>query len=311
MLFKFDNEIDWHAARDVDITSTDLAACFGMSEYKSRLKLWMIKSGLLADDFIETNKTKWGRRLQIPVGLGICQDEGWQGKDLTGYYYHLPDINFGSSYDVEAHCMDRGRGNLEIKITEYLGEKWGWHKDRAPLHIEFQIQGQMHAAARSGQPFDWAGIAAFGSQSTPKIYFREYDAELGAMIDDEVLKFWQSVESQSMPDPDYRLDKALLDKLRPALLNGDVIDLSQNNRAVDLAHSYADLENRRKPIAAALKEIEDEQRLIETELHDIMGSNVYAEIGPYKIGAKEQEVDGSYRYPYKFRRFDFKEKRKY
>lgn len=309
MRFFFQNEKEWLEARKEDVTSTDVAALFGLNPRKSRYQLWAEKSGLVENDFQENTYTRWGRRLQIPVGMGICEDEGWMGYDMTGVYIRHPSLNLGSSYDVHAECRDRGKINLEVKVAESFSEEMGWTKTVAPLAYEFQMQTQLHAAASNGEPFDVGCIGTLGRRQATRLYFREYDAGLGAIIDEEVDKFWKSVADADPPTPDFSLDGPLLDRLaRPARM-GESCNMSLNNRAVELINSWDALEIEAKPARKTLQEIEQKKNSIKSEIQSMMGVAETAIIGDFIVSAKEQLVDEKFVNEYRFRRFDVKKRK--
>lgn len=307
----FQNEAEWLDARKEDVTSTDVAALFGLSPHKSRYRLWAEKSGLCDPDFEENNLTRWGRRLQIPVGLGICEDESWMGYDLTGVYMRHPDpaIAFGSSYDMRAECRDRGKICLEIKVAESFSEDLGWTKTAAPMAYEFQVQAQMHAAAVNGEPFDLGCIGTLGRRQSTRLYFREYDPELGSMIDTEVSEFWKSVREGIPPAPDYSLDGEILQRLSKAVRAGEGCNLSLNNRAMELIHAWQALDEKAQPIRKELSCIDAEKLSIKNELHVMMGNAETAIIGDFIVSAKEQRSEEKFINEFSFRRFDVKKRK--
>lgn len=311
MLLKFTNETEWLAARKQDVTSTDVAALFGLHPYKSRLRLWLEKAGEIEPDNLDDNPfAKWGRRLQIPVAMGICEDEGWEGFDLTGYYYRDEKFKFGASLDVKAICPNRGTGNLEVKVAESFTEDMGWFPDKAPIQYEFQIQAQLHLAAVNGTPFDWSAIATLGRRQQVRIYERAYDPELGAMMDAEVAGFWASIARGEQPQPDYRADGDLLQRMAKPVRAGEMKNLSLNNRAMELASQYRlmndNVQMLKKEMAPCLAQID----AIKNELWDIAGDAETVIIGDHQFGMKKQIVEESWRTEYDFRRFDMKKLKK-
>lgn len=309
MLLKFETETEWLAARAKDVTSTEIAALFGLSPWKSRLRLWHEKKGTVESDFVDNDPAKWGRRLEIPVALGICEDNGWEGESLFGFYFTQPDLRLGTSMDVRAISRDEGPGLLEVKIPDDLSEDGGWFEDRAPIPYEFQIQTQLHLAAKDGHDIRWGRIGALGRRKATRLYRREYDRDLGAMIDAEVAAFWASIEANEPPKPDFAMDAEILEALRQPIRSGDVINLSQNNRAVELAHDYQTLRDVIAPYKAHITETEAKMKAIQAELHSMIGRNETAIVGDFQIGARVQEVEEGIRHGYTFRRFDFKQRK--
>lgn len=306
----FDKEEPWLAAREEDVTSSrDVSALFGLNPNVSRYRLWAEKSGLVSDDFQDNNFTRWGRRLQIPVGKGICEDEGWMDYDRTGHYARHPTLKLGSSYDMEAHCRDRGKINLEIKVAESFNEDLGWTKTTVPIVYEFQMQLQLHLAAVNDTAFDIGCIGTLGRRQSTRLYFREYDPELGAMIDEETDAFWKSVYSGVAPPEDFSLDGVLLEKLAKPVRNGEGCNLSLNNRAMDLMHSWETLDLAAKPLRKELQVIEKQKASIKTEIHSMMGVAETAVIGDFIVSAKEQQVEEKFVNDYSFRRFDVRKRK--
>lgn len=301
MLLRFELETEWLAYKERDITTTEVPALFGLGR-KSLRRLWHEKRGDIEREFVGGEAPKWGKRLQIPVGMGICEDQGWTGRDLTGYFYHDPVNGLGASLDIEVECRERGRGLLEIKLTDYLTEERGWMENAAPIMFEFQIHAQLHAAYKHGDAYDFGCIGAFGGiTQAPRLFFREYDPALGALIDERAFNFWKSINDNNPPDPNYEIDGELLELLRGPLRQGDICDLSRNPRAVDLAEQFALLKAEAKPLSEVLESIKKKQETIKSEIHDIMGRNEFARVGEYHIGARKQASNGGGQW----RRFDF------
>lgn len=305
-LHKFTNEKEWLEARKQDITSTELAALMGMSEYKSRLKLWMIKAGKIEDDFVETRFTKWGKRLQLAIGQGISEDEGFECFDLTGFYLRDEESRLGASMDFKVICPQRGPGLLETKSTGFFDESAGWFKDRAPIDYEFQIQGQLNLAVAEGQGITWGLIGALDGRKNTRPYYRAPDADLWALVKEEAAKFWHSIKIDEPPAPDYIADGDLIRKLQGPVNAGQNISLTGNNRAHELIQKYHEIEFELKEARIFREPKEESLQRIKNELHHLMGKAEVALIGDYRVSARETEIDERLQKGYKYRRFDVK-----
>lgn len=310
MLLKFETEQEWKAARAQDITSTEIAALFGMSDYKSRLRLWHEKAGNVESDFEDSPHTRWGRRLQVAIGAGIAEDEGWEAEDLTLFYLRCPKTRLGASMDMRV--LDPARtapGLLEVKRTNALTEDMGWFKDRAPLPYEFQIQGQVHLAIKDGQAIGWGAIGVLGGHSQTRVYPRAYDSGLAALVEEEAAKFWRSIELNEPPAPDYAVDSELIRKLQGPVDLGRTISLSGNNKAHDLIQKYLDRKGIVEGYLCGMKEPMAETEKIRAEIWDMMGTAEQAIIGDYVIKAREQHVEDKLVNGYSFRRFDISKRK--
>lgn len=306
MLLKFNTESEWLVARKQDITSTEVSALFGLSNYKSRLRLWMEKKGEIEDDFEETAPTKWGRRLQSAIGHGIAEDHGWECFDLTGYYLRDPEARLGASMDFRVICSERGPGLLETKSTGFFDEESGWFKDRSPINYEFQIQAQINLAIQDGQDIKWGCIGALDGRKNDRIYDRRPDSELWETVKDEARKFWRSIEQNEPPEPDYLVDAPLIRALQGDIDLGRNISLTGNNRAHELLQSYQDTEFNLKESRFFQQENQIKADRIKGELHHLMGKAETALIGDYRINARETVIDDRLQKGYKYRRFDVK-----
>lgn len=287
-LLHFPYEKDWLAQREKDVTSTEVAALFGLHPHKSRWRLWMEKAGRLESDFEASDYTEWGRELQLPVAMKICRDNGWTGKDLTGFYYHDEELRGGASMDVLALCEERGRGILEVKIAEAFSKENGWTDTMTPLDKEFQIQDQMHLAAKAGEPFDWGVIGTLGKRQSTRLYFRTYDAKLGQRIDDELGSFWRSIQEDRPPEPDYAVDAADLYSLAPAVREGEGCNLSGDEKAVALMTQWDIIDKELKPLREKIKPLEKQKKKIEAEVHAIMGDREKATIAGFTVRAPDE-----------------------
>lgn len=310
MLEIFKNETEWLAARKSKINSTELAAMFGLSRYKTRLQLWHEKAGLVDPEFEDTPFTRWGKRLQSVVGMGICEDRGWCGEDLSLCYLSCPETGLGASMDVRAICPDRGAGLLEIKTTGYLSEENGWTKTKAPLEYEFQIQGQLHLANKDGQDIRWGAIGVLDGRKTDHVYLREYDPALGKMFDIQARAFWDSIKENKPPSADFLADSKLLESLRPSVREGEGVNLSLNERAVNLAAGLSEIEDQIYEFKKAIKPLEDSRTRIKNELLSIMGNAETAIIGGFKVSAPSYEVEERFTAGHSARRFNLSKRRK-
>ena len=307
MLLKFENETEWLAARKQDVTSTEVAALFGLNPYKSRLRLWHEKRGDVESDFEDNPFTKWGRRLQNAVAEGIAEDEGWdEVEDLRLYYARDPDLGLGSSFDFKV-IAEGLPTMLEIKVAEAFREEDGWLPDKAPIPYEFQLQTQLHFSREKG--IKHGIIGTLGRRQSTRLYRREYDASVGSMIEEEVFTFWQSIKLNRPPEPDYAVDSELLEKLRGPIRTGDIINLTGNDRAKELVAHYKNQKSLHTTLMKELKPVDDSIEKIKAELLHMIGRNETAIIGGIQISAKEQVREDSVSYGSSFRRFDLKKRK--
>ncbi len=295
-IFSFKNETEWLRERSKDLTSTEVAALLGMSEYKSRFRLWQEKAGLIESDFEDNPFTTWGRRLQNTVALGIAEDMGWIVEDLSLLYVRHPDLKFGSSLDQKVICDERGVGLQEIKTTFIFSDERGWTKSAAPIPYEMQLQAQLHNAKKNGESFDFGVISALDGRKSTRNYFRQYDPTFGLLLENEVADFWQSIREGKPPDPDYIADEELIYSMLPAPRKKEQINLSNNPEAVALIKKYNEADEKIKPLKEQIKPLENEKKEAKNRLLSMVGNAEFATIGKLQITSKIEEIEDSFRY---------------
>lgn len=237
-ILKFKTESEWLEARKLDITSTDMAALLGLSKFKSRFSLWHEKKTGITEDFVENERMKWGKRLQNVIAHGICQDNDWQGEDLGLFYIRDTETKMSCSLDVKVTCPIRGTGFLEVKNVGVDAFAAGWSEDEAPAYYEVQLMQQLHLAHKAGLDISFGVLGALVGGNDAKLYFRDYDPEIGAEFDAQAKAFWDSIEAGEEPKPDYAIDGKILAKVRGAVMEKNTIDISTNNRVYEVLADY-------------------------------------------------------------------------
>lgn len=273
----------WLALRAQDITSTDVSALFGLSPYTTAFELWQKKAGKLDDSFEETERMKWGTRLQDTIARGIGEDEGWNVR-ARNVYTRIPDRRIGASFDFEIVSHADGPGLLEIKNVDYLVYRDQWTEEdgviEAPAHIELQLQHQLLATGRS-----WGVIAALVAGNTVKLVRRKADLELQESILTQTAIFWASIAANRPPAPDYKADFKTLKRLLGPSQEGLAIDARGNAQFDDLVAKYAHVSSEIK----GLEEIKEATKAQLLELtggaEKVIGSNWSISAGT--VAAKE------------------------
>lgn len=238
----------WLAERAKDITSTDVAALFNVSPWRTRFELFHLKRGYVADDFAENERTLWGTRLEHSIAMGAAEDNGWQIEQATEYV-RLPELRIGSSFDYrDVHR----RFLVECKNVDGLAFREGWEETEygleAPSHIELQCQHEMLVSG-----IHKLYIAALVGGNRLVILERDFDPVVGDAILAECAKFW----SEGEPTPDFIRDAALITRLHAYNAPGDVIEADDHMAALmaedrRLAAIESDASKRRDGIKAEL-----------------------------------------------------------
>jgi putative phage-type endonuclease len=241
----------WLALRGLDITSTDVSALFGLSPYKTRLQLWHEKATGASDSFEETERMKWGTRLQDTIARGIAEDQGWEIR-ARNVYSRIEERRIGSSFDFEIINHPDGPGLLEIKNVDYLVFRDKWSEEdgivEAPAHIELQLQHQLLVTGRA-----WGVIAALVAGNQVKYAIRLADPDVHSQILDEVARFWASVASGVAPEPHYPEDAEVVARLHVKANPGEVVDATGDLELDELVARYKHVSSE----ISGLEEIKD------------------------------------------------------
>lgn len=207
------DEAHWLQLRTQDLTSTDIAALFGLSPYKTAYELWHEKRSGEVVRIKDNDRMKWGRRLEATVAEGIAEDQGWTVRPFKEYG-RLPEVRIGASFDFRImwgrDASDEPQGFrafdtdidaiLEIKTVDSLAFRNGWTVEpdyvEAPAHIELQVQHQMLV---SGLRRAYIGVMIGGNRI--EVIQREADDQVHAGIIAKASEFWASIAEGREPEP--------------------------------------------------------------------------------------------------------------
>lgn len=229
-IIQITSEAQWLGERKKDITSTEIPALYGLSPYKTEFELFHEKRDGVSVKFEANERMKWGNRLEAAIAHGAAEEMGWSIAPLK-VYMRDPDLRMGSSFDFEILDSDKGKGILEVKNVDGLQYARNWLDDgngniEAPEHIELQIQHQMELTG-----YEWTALCLLVGGNTLKIVLRSRDKAIGADIRKKIGEFWDKVEANAAPNPDYSADAEFIIKQ----LRGDSIDglVAQSDAALD------------------------------------------------------------------------------
>lgn len=201
------DENAWLTLRLQDLTSTDIAALFGISPWLTEFELWHRKKEAAIVAFNANPRMQWGLRLQDAIANGIAQDYSLVIRPMSEYV-RLPAFRLGASFD---YAIDPD-GILEVKNVDSLAYKDGWLIDgesiEAPPHIEIQIQHQLLV---SGRTHAYIGALIGGNRVT--LIKRESDAQIHEAIMAKSAAFWKSIDENKPPEPDFKADARFLARL--------------------------------------------------------------------------------------------------
>lgn len=315
------DEAHWLAMRATDLTSTDVAALFGLSPYKTRFDLWHEKKSGVPVTLADTKVLARGRWWEAPIADGVARERGWIVRPFKDYG-RLPEHRIGSSFDyrilnadhqqpITATAISRGMAGLpvwaddprdailEIKSVNFRAFRDGWTVEddyiEAPAHIELQVQHQMLVSGLSR-----AYIAAATDFDHIHVIEREADPKVHAGILAAAAEFWRSIEANEEPEPEMPRDAQSVIAMYQYAGAG-VLDMRDNEEVGRLLAEYESLgrqvkeaEARRDCIKAAVLPIAGENgtlissagKLVLTQTKDNPGTEITPEMVGQVIGKR-------------------------
>lgn len=267
----------WLALRAQDLTSTDIAALFGMSPYKTKFELWHEKKSNEIVRIAQNARMTWGTRLEASIAEGIAEDRDWCVRPFKEYVRD-DELRIGSSFDYRIITSAAGRAAaapgidspddaiLEIKTVDALAFRNGWKIEDdmlvAPDHIELQVQHQMLV---SGLRRAYIGVLVGGNDV--RILEREADDGVHRAIRSEAAAFWDSIAAGTPPDPvmpddaravirlnSYAEPGRLRDARGDAVLASAIADYARLGREIDDLQAIRD--SRKAEILQAIGDAE-------------------------------------------------------
>lgn len=242
----YSSQEEWLNLRAQDVTSTEVSALFGMNPWLTEFELFHRKLNNEIVTLEDTDRMKWGRRLEDPIALGIAEDQGWLAEPYK-IYGRDESIKAGSSFDYQIAVPDQNnvmeKSILEIKNVDSLQIQKKWIIEdkkivEAPPHIELQCQ---HQLMLTGHSFMYLGALIGGNQVL--LLKRTPNEKIISSIKAKIIKFWNQVENNIIPEPDFIRDADYISQLYNHAEPGKVIEGSQEiSSLVDQYNKAAALE---------------------------------------------------------------------
>lgn len=209
----------WHRLRAGNISSTESAALFGLSPYLTEFELYQYKKNGVEHQFEENFRIRCGKLIEPAIAQLALDELKCNGREFKDYIVR-EYVCMGSSFDWEITSGPFEGWLLECKNVDYLEYKAKWEDDEAPIHIEIQVQHQMHVAERPG-----VVIACLVGGNDLKLIYRARDEEFGQSIEDRVADFWSRDEE---PEPDFERDAEIIKQIYNFTDKDEVYDAMDN-----------------------------------------------------------------------------------
>lgn len=276
----------WRQARAGVITSTEVSALFGLSTYQTKLELWHRKKNKEIIKPEETERMRWGRRLEETIAHGIAKDNNFAVVPFKEFI-KIPELKIGSSFDYKILNIDDSPSILEIKNLDSLRYRDTWKIEtgepvEAPPYIELQVQHQLLVSG-----FETAVIAVFVGGNQLHLVKRKKIPEIQEKIINHVKDFWRSIETNNPPPPVFPQDSKFISSLYSQTTKGKVIQ-SDDQKLKELSLEYFELGKR-------MKKLQEEKNTAKAKMLTII-QDAYKVIGDgYNISTGNvQEKEISY-----------------
>jgi putative phage-type endonuclease len=314
---------DWLALRHKYVSSTEVAALFGMSPYLTAFELATIKKAETPDEREGTERMSWGLRLQNAIARGIAEDYGVKVRAINGYAIDgFAHCRMGASFDYEIIGVKdgefagptilrdmyakHGAGTLEIKnVDRYEFAKWTAGEEiEAPAHIEIQMQHQLACIARF-----WGAIGVLVGGNRAEVLVRERDHDVCKSLRAKCEAFWRDLERGTMPPVELPADAQIIAELYRYAEPGKVLDAQGNEEIAAICREYHDAGRAEKMAGEAkasakaklLLAIGDAERVLADGFTVSAGVTAEAEIPAYtrkayrniRVTAKKERTNGN------------------
>jgi len=131
------NSEGWHELRRAGIGGSDVAAVVGVSKWTSAYALWAKKSGLIPDDFSDSEAMEWGRILEPVIREKFAaKHPEWEVSNTNATFRSSEHDWLLANVDGLIRFEDGSWGVLEIKTAAYEDD---W-VNGVPLYYQTQVR---------------------------------------------------------------------------------------------------------------------------------------------------------------------------
>jgi predicted phage-related endonuclease len=301
---------EWLALRGETIGASEIAALVGAHPWESAFSLWAKKSGKTAP-IDETAAMRRGRHMES-VALDMLREERpeWivNANPMPGGKY-FRDLERGIAATPDAFVARPGKPNgvAQVKSVQSLVFNKKWKNDdgevEPPLYVVIQA---IQEAALTGA--EWACVVALVVDFGIDLHVIEVPIHAGitSRVAAEAAKFWEMIKRGEQPSPDYAKDGALIAALYSDSDDDLAIDLSGNNRIIDILAEREALKAREKDG----NEAEKARKVLDAEIIHALGNASVGRLADGRIiTAKTTRRAGYEVKPSSFRTIRIKEPR--
>lgn len=261
---------EWLEKRLDYVTSTEIAALFGLSPYVTEYELYHRKLERTIDVIPDNKRMMWGRKLEAVIAQAAVDELGF-GIDVATLEQN--PFTEDSSHRMAATLDFVHNGVIiECKNVDAWIWKQQWTDEEAPDHIELQVQAAMACSGASS-----AVIAALVGGNDLKLYRRQRDDEVIAALRQRAAKFWQRIEDKNPPPPVYERDADfIIGRYQDG--SGEPVDMAGNAQFDAMLNKYSRL-------GSEIKQMEAERKSAKAQIYEMIGDAGAAYGDAFKLNA--------------------------
>lgn len=286
-VFPRKDRASWLAMRLQDCSASDIGAVCGVSDRKTRARVWAEKTGLVGE--IEDNAVlQRGRWYEAAVVEAMHETYPDWLIERGKFYLRHADLRIGGTPDAFVIDPDRaGYGYVECKaVASPIFADWDQTAAGDPIcPLSFQLQA-LTCAKLAGAT--WAEVAVLVHTTyTAKLHRFEIPIHEGAWarVVATVANFWEDVFAGVQPPLDYGRDDDIVKALHPEEgFSREPLDWSADNRLVELAAKSLEMRG-------IISDLEKRQGAVDTEIRAKLGDHDWVNAGPWKITLKSQTTE--------------------
>ena len=265
--------------RNSYIGGSDIAAIMGMSRWSTPLKLWAIKTGKLeAPDLSTVEAVEMGIELEQFVADMFSKKTGKSVRRAPKVYQH-PDYAY-----MAAHIDRLVTGTdelLECKTCSAF-KKDEWENDEIPQEYILQVMWQLGITGRK-----IGHIAVLIGGQSFKYKKIQFDEELFQSMVESAKEFWKHVQEDTPPAIMPEDDETLKD-LYSASTEVMIELYPEDDRTAQACASLEEKIGYLQEIKSHIRNLQDEQKEIETGIKEIIKDNLGIKTPKYVVTWKSQ-----------------------
>jgi putative phage-type endonuclease len=254
------------------IGSSEIAACMGLSRWKTPLQLWSEKTGQVdSPDLSENEYVEWGSRLEAVVAEKFAEKHDVKLMAYKKRFVH-PEYPF---IQCELDRIIVGTDEIvEIKTANAWKYKEWQEEEDIPLEYIYQVQ---LALGLSKRRIGHIAVLIGGNTYLEKTI--EFDQELYDQMIERAVDFWQNYVEKDVAPMATADDNSFLTELYP---DDSDPELLQSGQEINDSIAF------RQQLSGDIKNLIDQKNEVEAKIKQAIGENTGLLTDQYKVTWKTQ-----------------------